>query len=140
MTRRRIYLMRHAAVAYFADGRPVRPEDAEITAEGREQAAFTAAVLRDVPFDRVITSGLRRTVDTARLVAPRNEPEDWPDLREIESGRLADIVDVEAAFVHAFPPVADENARWSGSSPTRIGTRCSPSCTAASTVCSSRTR
>jgi probable phosphoglycerate mutase len=106
--------MRHAAVSYFVDGRPVRPDEVEITDEGREQAAFTAAVLRDVRFDRVITSGLRRTVDTALLVAPAHEPEEWPDLREIESGKLADLVDVEAAFLHAFPAVAPEDARFLG--------------------------
>ena len=39
MTRRRLYLMRHADVAYFReDGTPVRPEEVPLTAAGREQA------------------------------------------------------------------------------------------------------
>ena len=36
----------------------------------------------------MITSGLPRTVETARIVAPGREPESWPDLREI-AGRPA---------------------------------------------------
>ena len=35
MTRRRIYLMRHGAVAYFLDGRPVDPDKVELTEAGR---------------------------------------------------------------------------------------------------------
>jgi len=114
VTRRRIYLLRHAAVSYFENGRPVRPDDVRLTPEGLEQARRTAETLRGVPFDRVITSGLRRTVETARLIAPELEPEEWPELREIESGRLAELEDVEAAFLHAFPPVAPEDARFLG--------------------------
>ena len=71
MNRRRIYLLRHAQVAYFEhDGRPVRPDSVELTAEGVEQARATAAALAGVSFDRVVTSGLPRTLATARNVAP----------------------------------------------------------------------
>jgi broad specificity phosphatase PhoE len=36
VSRRRIYLMRHAQVAYFEDGRPLRPDLVPLTEEGRE--------------------------------------------------------------------------------------------------------
>jgi broad specificity phosphatase PhoE len=116
VTRRRIYLMRHARVAYFEDGRPLRPETVPLTEEGREQARGAAEMLAAIEFDRVITSGLPRTVETARIVAPNTEPESWPELREIESGRLGDIAEdeLERAFVEAWRDVVPEDARFLG--------------------------
>ncbi len=114
MSRRRIYLMRHARVSYFEDGRPVRPDLVPLTDEGREQARAAAAVLDGIQFDRVITSGLPRTLETARIVAPDAEPESWPELREIESGRLGDIPEdeLERAFVETWRRVVPEDARF----------------------------
>jgi broad specificity phosphatase PhoE len=114
MSRRRIYLMRHARVSYFEDGRPLRPDLVPLTDEGREQARAAAAVLDGIQFDRVITSGLPRTLETARIVAPDAEPESWPELREIESGRLGDIPedDLERAFVETWRGVVPEEARF----------------------------
>jgi broad specificity phosphatase PhoE len=116
MTRRRIYLMRHARVAYFEDGRPLRPDDVPLTDEGREQARVAAAVLEGVVFDRVITSGLPRTLETAAIVAPGAEPEVWPKLREIESGRLGDIPEdeLERAFLEAWRDVVPEETPFLG--------------------------
>ena len=115
--RRRIYLMRHASVAYFeADGRPVRPEAVSITPEGENQARATHDALAGVHFDRVVTSGLPRTLETARIVAPGVEPEVWPDLRELEGGRLDDIPDedLEQAFTGVFRGVLSEETRFLG--------------------------
>ena len=116
MSRRRIYLMRHARVAYFEDGRPVQPETVSLTSEGREQARAAAAVLEGTRFDRVITSGLPRTLETARIVAPGSEPESWPELREIESGRLGDISEdeLERAFVEVWRDVVPEQTKFLG--------------------------
>jgi broad specificity phosphatase PhoE len=103
--RRRLYLMRHAAVSYFGtDGQPANPDEVPLTDEGEEQARLAGETLADVRFDRVITSGLRRTVETARIIAPGVEPESWAALREIRPGRLEDIADdgLEAAFTSAF--------------------------------------
>jgi broad specificity phosphatase PhoE len=116
MTRRRIYLMRHAQVAYFEDGRPVRPDLVPLTEQGREQARAAAALLEGIAFDRVVTSGLPRTLETARVVAPSAEPESWPDLREIEPGRLTDIPEdeIEQAFVTVWRDVVPEDVRFLG--------------------------
>jgi broad specificity phosphatase PhoE len=124
-TRRRIYLLRHAEVAYFdQDGRPVAPDEVPLTATGRDQAATAGAALAGVGFDRVLTSGLPRTVETARLVldaagpghAGRVRVEEWPELRELVPGRLADLVpeELEAAFLGAFRGVLPGPTRFLG--------------------------
>jgi broad specificity phosphatase PhoE len=108
--------MRHAAVAYFENGRPLRAEGVVLTEEGREQARAAAETLAGVPFDRVLTSGLPRTLETARIVAPDVAPESWPELRELEGGRLADIPEdeLERTFVGAFRDVVPEESRFLG--------------------------
>jgi broad specificity phosphatase PhoE len=116
VTRRRIYLMRHAQVSYFEEGEPVRPDLVPLTAEGRREAAAAAAFLEGITFDRVITSGLPRTLETAEIVAPGADAESWPELREIEAGRLADIPEdeLERTFVDAWHDVVPEEARFLG--------------------------
>jgi len=105
--RRRVYLLRHAEVRYFQG---VRPEDVQLTERGRAQARAAGEALAGVRFDRVLTSGLPRTLETARIVAPGHEPEARPALREIESGDIRSIDPAEvqemmtAAFRGVVPP------------------------------------
>jgi probable phosphoglycerate mutase len=108
--------MRHGRVAYFDDGRPLDPVAVPLTAEGRDQAESARELLDGIEFDRVITSGLRRTVETASIVAPSLQPEEWPELREIESGRLADIPEdeLERAFLDAWRDVVPEETPFLG--------------------------
>lgn len=109
MSRRRIYLMRHAQVAYF---RGIAPEEVVLTELGRRQAEAAAAALAPVPFDKVVTSGLPRTIETARIVAPGHEPEARHALREIESGEIRGLDPARlqemmtAAFRGVVPPDA----------------------------------
>ncbi|MEP6812137.1 MAG: histidine phosphatase family protein [Actinomycetota bacterium] len=77
--------MRHAEVRYFQGE---HPHDVLLTPAGRIQASAAAEALRGIHFDRVITSGLARTLETARAVAPDVTIEENPALREIESGDL----------------------------------------------------
>ena len=114
MTRRRIYLMRHGQVAYFVDGSPVDPDEVQLTEGGRRETEKTAAALSEITFDRVITSGLPRAVETAQIVAPGREPESWPELRELAGGRLAELPDPEAAFIGAFSGTLPEDATFLG--------------------------
>ena len=111
--RRRIYLMRHAQVRYFEG---VHPERVLLTDEGRRQAQAAAAALAGVRFDRVLTSGLPRTLETARIVAPEVEPEEHPALREIESGdiRGLDAEEVQAMMSSAFRGVVPQEAQFLG--------------------------
>jgi broad specificity phosphatase PhoE len=115
MSRRRLYLMRHAEVSYFsADGSPVNPAEVPLNEDGVAQARAVAEVFRTIDLDRVLTSGMPRTLETARIVAPTAEPESWPELREIQGGRLSDIPAdaLEHEFVHAFRGVIPNDARF----------------------------
>jgi probable phosphoglycerate mutase len=109
--------MRHAHVSYFDEqGRPVRADDVSLTPQGHEQARAAGKALAGVEFDRVITSGLARTVETAKIVAPDREHEEWEELRELEGGRLGELPEdeLEQAFVGFFKDVVPEDTRFLG--------------------------
>jgi broad specificity phosphatase PhoE len=113
--RRRLYLMRHAEVSYFdEDGTPVDPREVPLNDEGIEQAKAVAEALRGIELDRVITSGLPRTLETASIVAPSARAESWPDFREIQGGRLSEIPAdaLQHEFVHAFRGVIPNETRF----------------------------
>ena len=117
--RRRVYLLRHGEVSYFSTaGEPLNPKEVTLTPRGREQAATMAQALIDVPFDRVVCSGLPRTRETAQVVlAGRNLPiEDKPEFREIRAGRLRDVPleRREAELVYAFEMAGQEGACFAG--------------------------
>lgn len=121
--RRRVFLMRHGSVTYFdAAGKPVLPETVPLNEQGRAQATaagqvFAAAGIR---FDRVIVSGLPRTVETAtRVLAETGQEitlEHRPEMVEIRGGKLAAIADADLreAFIGAFEGVAPEHKRFLG--------------------------
>lgn len=120
--RRRIYLMRHGSVDYFlADGTPVHPHTVPLNAAGQKQADAAGALYAQcgVRFDKVIVSGLNRTVETAtRVLAAAGQSlplHTEPALQEIRGGKLADIPpdEVEAAFLGAFTE-ATESQRFLG--------------------------
>ncbi len=119
--RRRIFLMRHGSVTYFdAAGNPVLPESVPLNTAGREQATAAGRVFAEsgIRFDRVIVSGLPRTVETASLVLAETkqqlELQQIPELVEIRGGKLAAIPDAELreAFIGAFEGVAPEEKRF----------------------------
>jgi probable phosphoglycerate mutase len=121
--RRRIYLMRHGSVTYFdAAGKPVLPESVPLNELGREQASAAGRMFADnqVSFDKVIVSGLPRTVETAnRVLAETGQTvaiDTWPELEEIRGGRLSSIADADlkAAFTGAFEGMVGEDKRFLG--------------------------
>lgn len=121
--RRRVYLMRHGSVTYFDDsGKPFLPETVPLNADGRAQADAAGLAFRSagVRFDRVITSSLPRTVETAqRVLAASGQaiaPEAWPELHEIRGGRLSAIPRdaLRRAFTGAFEGVVAEDQRFLG--------------------------
>ena len=115
-TRRRLYLMRHGSVDYFtADGTPVPPHTVPLNEAGRAQADAAGALFAaaGVRFDRVVVSGLARTVETARRVLAAAGQDvaiaHDPRLEEIRPGRLDAIAPdrVRAAFTGVFTAAAD---------------------------------
>ena len=111
--RRRLYLMRHARVRYFEG---LEPEQVLLTEEGRGQAEAAARALQAVTFDRVVTSALPRTLETARIVAPAIEPEACYGLREIESGEIRGVApdEVQEMMSTAFRGVVPLETRFLG--------------------------
>ena len=86
-----IYLIRHGdAVPDPADLLPGDYDDQNLSALGRRQAEALAARLREVPFDALYTSPLRRTQQTAEPLARALGLELRPleDLREIRLGGI----------------------------------------------------
>ena len=107
--------MRHAEVSYFgADGTPVDPAQVPLNEEGVEQAKAAERALAGVELYRVVTSGLPRTLETAAIVAPGKVAESWPELRELEGGRLSEIPAdaLRDEFVHAFRGVIPNETRF----------------------------
>ena len=111
--RRRVYLMRHAQVRYFEG---LDPEQVVLTEEGRRQAGAAADALAGVTFDRVVTSGLARTLETAHIVAPGIAPEARYGLREIESGEIRGLEPeaVQELMATAFRGVVPLETRFLG--------------------------
>jgi broad specificity phosphatase PhoE len=111
--RRRIYLLRHAQVRYFQGA---HAHDVVLTEAGRIQAQAAAEALRGIRFDRVVTSGLPRTLETARAIAPDAEIETKPALREIESGELRGVApeSVQEMMTAAFRGVVPLDTRFLG--------------------------
>jgi broad specificity phosphatase PhoE len=114
--RRRLYLMRHGSVDYFkADGTPVPPHTVPLNQAGRAQADAAGALFAGagVRFDRVLVSGLVRTVETASRVLAAAGVDvaiaSDPRLEEIRSGRLDAIAPdrLRAAFTGVFSAAAD---------------------------------
>jgi broad specificity phosphatase PhoE len=115
--RRRLYLMRHGAVSYFdRRGKPVPPDEVGLNDAGRAQAQATQELLAPIEFDRVLSSGLRRARETAAIVAPAAEVEEWPTLRELRGERLSGIPAdrLEEEFVHAFRGIVPLDKRFLG--------------------------
>lgn len=122
-TRRRIYLMRHGSVTYFAqDGTPLPPNNVPLNESGVHQATTAGQLFaqHEVRFDRVIVSGLPRTVQTAERVlqvtAQQIVPEHRPQLEEIRSGKLSAIPvdELRASFTKVMDGTADLDTRFLG--------------------------
>jgi broad specificity phosphatase PhoE len=121
--RRRIFLMRHGSVTYFdATGKPLEPDSAPLNARGVEEAQAAGSLFAacGLNFDRVIVSGLKRTVQTAahvlNSIAQKIEVHENPKLVEIKGGNLGSIADADlkSAFHDAFDGAVQEHTRFLG--------------------------
>ena len=98
--RRRIILMRHGDVAYFdAQGKPVPdPDKVVLSDKGKAQADASGAYLKSIGItkvDRVISSDLPRTIETAERVLAAagitGQPAQVGALREMRNGPTKDV-------------------------------------------------
>jgi probable phosphoglycerate mutase len=115
--------MRHGSVTYFdTNGKPFLPECVPLNARGRDQAIAAGKIFAQegLKFDRVIVSGLPRTVETATLVLTELKQtiqiEEWPEWIELRGGKLSTIPDDELkdAFISAFDGVVTEDKKFLG--------------------------
>lgn len=101
--RRRIYLMRHGHVDYFAPGL-TDPRSVPLTDEGRRQAEAAGLALKGVEFDVAVHSGLPRTAETAAVaLAGRSlQAEAETGFEELRSGWVVAQSREELAAMLAF--------------------------------------
>lgn len=89
--RRRLYLLRHGHVDYFAPGLTDFTQ-VPLTEEGRAQAKAAGGALAGVRFDAAFNSGLPRTAETLRIVLGEQgadlEPVSIPGFAEIRGGQV----------------------------------------------------
>ena len=81
-----LYMIRHGETDYNIQRKMQGWTDIPLNEKGIELAVETGRALRDVHFDRVITSPLRRAVDTARLVLEGRDIPYITDRRIMELG------------------------------------------------------
>ncbi len=115
--------MRHGSVTYFdASGKPLEPDSAPLNARGVEEAQAAGALFAacGLSFDRVIVSGLTRTMQTAthvlNSIAQKIELHENQKLVEIKGGNLSAIADADlkSAFHDAFDGAVQEHTRFLG--------------------------
>jgi glucosyl-3-phosphoglycerate phosphatase len=106
VTLRRLVLLRHGQTTYNADGRMQGHLDSHLTAEGVEQAETVAPGIAALGPDRIISSDLRRAVDTAGIVGTATglPVKVDPRLRETHLGEWQGLTveQVEAAWPGAI--------------------------------------
>jgi phosphoserine phosphatase len=121
--RRRIYLMRHGHVDYFAPEvvRTRNTRDVVLTAQGRLEAGAAGRAFAPLVFDRAICSGLARTCETAEIVlgSLENPPalEIEPDLVEMHGGGQAHVTsraELVALVASHFERASEEGATLMG--------------------------
>jgi len=85
--RKRLYLFRHGEVDYTGSGKVVKnPDLVDLTENGRKQARLIDENIKDFYIERIICSGLPRTLQTGEHVAKRRdiEMECFPKLKEYQ--------------------------------------------------------
>lgn len=102
----RLYLIRHGATQLSAEDRFAGATDVELSAEGRHQAQCLAQRLADDRITAIYASPMRRTVETANILARLGNltPVLREGLREIHHGRWEQLhrAEVEAQFPEEY--------------------------------------
>jgi broad specificity phosphatase PhoE len=81
-----VYLIRHGETEWARDGRHTGRTDIPLTETGRAQAGFLLPIFDEASFSHILSSPLRRALETARLAGQGNRVELVPDLMEWDYG------------------------------------------------------
>ena len=95
----KIYFVRHGESVNNITGRYTGWMDIDLTDKGREDALRARALLKDLSFDRVYASDLKRARETAEIALPGVSYEVTPLIREIDVGDVAGTRFADAATV-----------------------------------------
>ena len=85
--RKRLYLFRHGEVDYMSSGKVVDdPDQVNLTENGRQQAINLDENTKEFTIERIVCSGLPRTIQTGEHVAKRRgiKIESFPSLKEYQ--------------------------------------------------------
>lgn len=82
----RLYLIRHGETEWSLSGRHTGRTDIALTANGADEARGLGKHLQGIPFAHVLTSPLKRALQTFELADLGNVPEIEPDLAEWDYG------------------------------------------------------
>lgn len=67
----KLYVLRHGQTDYNKEGRFQGQNNIELNEEGIKQVKETAKILRNINFDKVYVSPLKRAIDTAKNCSSR---------------------------------------------------------------------
>jgi broad specificity phosphatase PhoE len=117
-----VVLVRHGETEWSRDGRHTGRTDLPLTEEGERHAVALAAPLRAWQFSLVLTSPLRRAVETCRLAGYGTQAQLRPELMEWDYGRYEGLTSRQ---------IAAQNPGWSlwrdggpdGETPADVGHR-----------------
>ena len=84
----KLYVLRHGQTDYNKEGRFQGQNNIELNEEGIKQVKETAKILRNINFDKVYVSPLKRAIDTAKIVVPDKELEIDNRIIERSFGKL----------------------------------------------------
>jgi broad specificity phosphatase PhoE len=86
LSRPELWLIRHGETEWSLSGRHTGRTDIPLTDHGREQARALAPTLALQRFDTVLTSPMRRAIETCHLAGLGENAKQEPDLREWDYG------------------------------------------------------
>lgn len=84
----KLYLVRHGESVNNLEGRLTGWMDIDLTPKGVQQAKEVGEFLQKIPFDKVISSDLKRAKDTCEAALPGREYTTEPLIREINVGEI----------------------------------------------------
>ncbi|QTA79950.1 Histidine phosphatase superfamily protein [Desulfonema limicola] len=101
---KKIFLVRHGHIGEDGPKRFIGTTDLPLSQKGTCQAEKLRNMLSSISFSRTVSSPLKRSLDTARIIAGSNKVEPVSDLEEIHLGKWEGLTfdHVKAVYPEAF--------------------------------------